>query len=67
MLEGPHNVAGDEEAGIHGWSWAPDGRSLLLLRRPGTRLVTVDVETGRATELPWAAESPASWQRIAPC
>jgi Tol biopolymer transport system component len=66
MLEGTHNVAGDEEAGILGYSWAPDGRSLLLLRKPGTRLVTVDVETGLASELPWEADSPASWQRVAP-
>lgn len=66
ILEGTHNVAGDEEAGIEGWSWAPDGRSLLLLRKPGTGLVTVDVATGLATELPWAADSPASWQRVAP-
>jgi hypothetical protein len=66
ILEGTHNVAGDEEAGIEGYSWAPDGRSLLLLRKPGTRLVTVDVETGLATELPWAADSPSSWQRVAP-
>jgi dipeptidyl aminopeptidase/acylaminoacyl peptidase len=66
ILEGTHNVAGDEDAGIVGWSWAPDGRSLLLLRKAGTRLVTVDVETGLATELPWAADSPASWQRVAP-
>jgi hypothetical protein len=66
MLEGTHNVAGDEEAGILGHSWAPDGRSLLLLRKPGTRLVTVDVETGLASELPWEADSPASWQRVAP-
>lgn len=66
MLEGTHNVAGDEEAGMVGWSWAPNGRSLLLLRKPGTHLVTVDVETGLATELPWAADSPASWQHVAP-
>jgi WD40-like Beta Propeller Repeat len=65
MLEGTHNVAGDEEAGIVGYSWAPDGRSLLLLRKPGTRLVTVDVETGLASELPWEADSPGSWQRVA--
>jgi dipeptidyl aminopeptidase/acylaminoacyl peptidase len=66
IVEGTRDVAGDEEAGILGWSWAPDGRSLLLLRKAGTRLVTVDVETGLATELPWAADSPASWQRVAP-
>jgi len=66
ILEGTYNVAGDEEAGILGWSWAPDGRSLLLLRKPGTRLVTVDIATGLASELPWEADSPASWQRVAP-
>jgi hypothetical protein len=66
ILEGTHSVAGDEEAGLVGYSWAPDGRSLLLLQKPGTRLVTADVETGLATELPWAADSPASWQHVAP-
>ena len=37
----------------------------LLLPDPGTRLVTVDLETGQATELPWEAGSAPSWQRVA--
>jgi Tol biopolymer transport system component len=47
------------------WSWSPDGRSLLVLPRPGSRPLTIDVETGEATELPWEADSGPSWQRIA--
>lgn len=47
------------------WSWSPDGRSLLVLARPGSRPMTIDVQTGEASELPWAADSAPSWQRIA--
>ena len=49
-----------------GWSWSPDGRSVVLLERHGTRPTVVDVESGQATELPWGAASPPSWQRILP-
>jgi Tol biopolymer transport system component len=48
-----------------GWSWAPDGRHLLVLARQGSRLMTVDIATGLASELPWEADSPGSWQRVA--
>jgi len=48
-----------------GHPWSPDGRSLLLRIHPGGRLVTVDLDTGRESELPWAAASASSWQRIA--
>jgi dipeptidyl aminopeptidase/acylaminoacyl peptidase len=48
-----------------GWSWSPDGRSMLLLERSGTRPNVVDVESGKATELPWEADSAPSWQRVA--
>jgi Tol biopolymer transport system component len=47
------------------WSWSPDGRSLLMLATPGSRPLTIDVETGEAAELPWEADSAPSWQRIA--
>jgi Tol biopolymer transport system component len=47
-----------------GWSWSPNGRSIVLLERHGTRPLTVDVETGLATQLPWEADSAPSWQRI---
>lgn len=46
------------------WSWTPDGRSIGMLERRGTRPVVVDVETGRATKLPWEADSAPSWQRV---
>jgi WD40 repeat protein len=49
-----------------GWSWSPNGRSVVLLERHGTRPLTVDVETGLATQLPWEADSAPSWQRILP-
>jgi len=48
-----------------GWSWTPDGRSIVMLERAGTRPVVVDVETGDAIELPWEADSAPSWQRVA--
>ena len=47
-----------------GWSWSPDGQSLLLLKDHRTRPVIVDVATDTATELPWEADSNPSWQRI---
>jgi Tol biopolymer transport system component len=46
-----------------GWSWTPDGRSILVLERHGTRPFFVDIETGQVTELPWASDSAVSWQR----
>lgn len=60
--QGPTGRAWDYE----GWSWSPDGRSIVLLERSGTRPNVVDVESGQATELPWEADSPPSWQRIIP-
>jgi WD40 repeat protein len=47
-----------------GWSWTPDGRSIIVLERPGTRPFTVDIETGQVTELPWEAHATPSWQRV---
>jgi hypothetical protein len=47
------------------FSWAPDGRSILVLERHRTRPWVVDVETGRLSELPWQADSAPSWQRVA--
>jgi dipeptidyl aminopeptidase/acylaminoacyl peptidase len=47
-----------------GWSWSPDGSSIMVLERRGDRPLVVDVETGEASELPWQADSSPSWQRI---
>jgi Tol biopolymer transport system component len=47
-----------------GWSWTPDGRSILVLERHGTRPFFVDIETGHVTELPWETDSALSWQRV---
>jgi WD40 repeat protein len=47
-----------------GWTWTPDGRSIMVLERPGTRPFSVDIETGQVTELPWEAHSTPSWQRV---
>jgi dipeptidyl aminopeptidase/acylaminoacyl peptidase len=49
---------------FEGWSWAPDGQSIVVLERYGTRPIVVNVETGEATELPWEADSAPSWQRV---
>lgn len=47
-----------------GWSWSPDGRSLLLLKDHRTRPIVVDIATDTATELPWETDSFPSWQPI---
>jgi WD40-like Beta Propeller Repeat len=47
-----------------GWSWAPDGRSLLVLENHRTRPWVVDIETDTVTELPWLADSMPTWQRV---
>ncbi len=60
-----YSAPGGRNGEYEGWSWAPDGRSIVLLATRGTRPIVVDVETGRATELPWDADSAPSWQRVA--
>jgi Tol biopolymer transport system component len=60
--DGPTGRAWDYE----GWSWSPDGQSIVMLERSGSNPMVVDVESGQATELPWEADSPPSWQRIPP-
>lgn len=60
--QGPTGRAWDYE----GWSWSPDGQSIVMLERPATRPIVVDIETGKATELLWEADSAPSWQRVLP-
>ena len=47
-----------------GWTWAPDGRSLLVLENHRTRPWVVDIKTDTVTKLPWKADSMPSWQRV---
>jgi Tol biopolymer transport system component len=47
-----------------GWSWAPDGRSLLVLENHRTRPWVVNIDTDTVTELPWLADSMPSWQPV---
>ena len=47
-----------------GWTWAPDGRSLLVLENHRTRPWVVDIETDTVRKLPWMADSMPSWQRV---
>jgi hypothetical protein len=45
-------------------TWSPDGWGVLVFEGPGTRPILIDLETGAATELPWASDSHPSWQRV---
>ena len=60
LLE-PPNPPEDPEA--WGWSWSPDGRSVVMFEI-GHQPTVVDVTTGAAYELPWAMDSAPSWQRV---
>jgi hypothetical protein len=61
------DVPGYEGApGADARTWSPDGRSLLVTDYRLSRSTTIDVETGRATDLPWRAGLAPSWQRVAP-
>ncbi len=62
FYQGPNGRAWDYE----GWSWSPDGRSIVMLERRGTRPLVIDVQTGVAAALPWKADSAPSWQRTLP-
>ena len=63
-LGAPKVVAGRQDP-YPGRSWSPDGRSIVVLEQPGTRPIVIDVDTGQTTQLPWEADSPPSWQRVA--
>jgi dipeptidyl aminopeptidase/acylaminoacyl peptidase len=65
----PHpGVADPTEDGpaIGGWSWSPDGRSILMMKGgPRSRPLVIDVASDTSTELPWESDSVPSWQRAA--
>ena len=49
-----------------GWSWSPDGTSIVFLETHGERPKVVNVETGEMAELPWEADALPTWQRVLP-
>jgi len=59
-----------EVNGYHGWTWAPDGKSILEVPGDGSddagKVIQVDASTGEAHELGWTSNGAASWQRISP-
>jgi Tol biopolymer transport system component len=66
-------AANREVNGYGGWSWSPDGSSILEVAGEGSEdagsVIVVDASTGKAREMPgWsAATSDASdWQRTVP-
>jgi Tol biopolymer transport system component len=59
-----YSIRTEHRYAYEGWSWTPDGRSIVVLERHGTRPFSVDIETGHVTELPWEADSAPSWQRV---
>jgi len=62
---GAPEIDGERNDAYPGHTWSPDGRSVVVLERPGTRPLVIDAESGHAAELPWEADSPPSWQRVA--
>jgi hypothetical protein len=59
-----YSVRTEHRYAYEGWSWTPDGRSIVVLERHGTRPFVVDIETGQVTELPWEIDGEPSWQRV---
>lgn len=66
VASGLEAYAGDPTSDLVGWSWSPDGRSILVQERAGGRPLVMDLGSGVATELPWEADSLPSWQRVTP-
>jgi dipeptidyl aminopeptidase/acylaminoacyl peptidase len=71
VASGDEREVGDVNVnGYAGWGWSPDGRSIVEVPSEpspdANRVLLVDARTGAVTRTGWAAESAASWQRVAP-
>ena len=70
-----HEVGPVSLNGYRGWSWSPDGSSILAIPQPvegeaasgdSDRVLIVDAATGVVTRPGWTSPAGASWQRQAP-
>jgi dipeptidyl aminopeptidase/acylaminoacyl peptidase len=59
-----------EVNGYHGWSWSPDGSTILEVPGEGsddaTKVMEVDAKSGQAHEVGWTSPNAGSWQRTLP-
>ncbi len=59
-----------EVNGYNGWSWAPDGTSILQVPGEGSadvnEVLVIDATTGKVTRPAWSSTGAATWQRTAP-
>jgi len=60
-----HEVGDVSMNGFTGFSWSPDGRSVISVDDSGS-IEVVDPTTGRSSTDGWQSTSGATWQRIAP-
>ena len=56
--------------GHHGWTWSPDGRSILEDGNDPSpyagQIISVDATTGETTPTGFSSDAAPSWQRTAP-
>jgi Tol biopolymer transport system component len=50
--------------GFIGWSWSPDGKSILEVPVPD-EMIIVDLATRTTRTVPWSVASGPAWQRVA--
>jgi Tol biopolymer transport system component len=71
LATGAERQASNREVnGYSGWTWSPDGSTILQVPGDGSedagKVIEVDPTTGQAHQLGWTAGGAASWQRTAP-
>jgi hypothetical protein len=65
-----HELPNVEVNGYNGWSWSPDGASILEVPGEGSEdvneVLVIDAQTGKVTRPGWRSTGAATWQRMLP-